>query len=147
MKKVYSLIISILFIANYIFAENSYYYLNLYKPYGREATWTEEIEFYDDGLIKQITHYDINEACDFYNWKSIKSKLKILRQYKVERSKSSINVILLENDTERIAATIENLNTTEFKYTQFINNNFSYSINASKSEISNTFYNLPKVLI
>ena len=58
-RKVFLLIF---LITNFVFAENGYYYVNLYEPYGKSPTYTEEITFYDDGLIKQIVHHNSEEG-------------------------------------------------------------------------------------
>ena len=106
-RKVFLLIF---LITNFIFAENGYYYVNLYKPYGKESSYTEEILFYDDGLIKQITHYDLQTECDYYNWKTIRNRSKIIRQYIVNRYDKRIEVILCDSQGEKNVMILTNTN-------------------------------------
>ena len=106
MKKLIILMLFIL-LFGYCYADNNYYIIHFYKPYGRSPTDTLEYLFYDDGLIKQITYYDLREECDYYNWEKIKKNLKILRQYKINRSDKVINSVLIENNSETIEKRIE----------------------------------------
>ena len=94
-------------LGNYVFANNNSFFVTFYKPYGREATYTEEILFYDDGLIKQITHYDLRNECDYYNWENIKENLKIIRQFEVNREEKNIEV--KEKGSEKVVTRINNV--------------------------------------
>ena len=61
------LILLCLILVKSIFAENNYLFVSFYKPYGKAPTYTEEYTFYDDGLIKEITYYDLREEAALLN--------------------------------------------------------------------------------
>ena len=129
----------------FCYADNNYIILNLYRPFDRELTYTEEFLFYDDGLIKQITHYDLRKACNYYDWENIKKDLKIIRQYEVNRTDKTIEVVLKEDNKEKLYKTIERINNDviEINYLYF-SEIYSTTINLQnlKSLISDSYMNL-----
>ena len=136
MKKLIILMLFILSLA-YCYADNNYYIIHFYEPYGRAPTDTLEYLFYDDGLIKQITYYDLHEECDYYNWEKIKKNLKILRQYKIIRSDKIINSVLVENNNETIEKRIEKKDDDTFIIdykSRFSSDVLSYNVNFKKYE-------------
>ena len=66
-RKVFLLIF---LITNFVFAENDYYYVNLYEPYGKSPTYTEEITFYDTAdvdiskltVLKKLKRINVNHG-------------------------------------------------------------------------------------
>ena len=144
MKKRISVLITILIFC-YCFADNNYFIVNLYRPFDRELTYTEEFLFYDDGLIKQITHYDLRKECDYYDWENIKKGLKIIRQYEVNRTDKTIDVILKEDNKEKLDRTIERINDDiiEVNYLN-LSDVYSTTINlqSKKDSISDSYMNL-----
>ena len=143
MKKLIILMLFIL-LFGYCYADNNYYIIHFYKPYGRSPTDTLEYLFYDDGLIKQITYYDLREECDYYNWEKIKKNLKILRQYKINRSDKVINSVLIENNSETIEKRIEKKDDGTFIIdykSRFSPETLTYTVNFKKYEnlISNNY--------
>lgn len=142
-KKITLLIFISLFF--FCYAENNYFIVNFYKPFDRELTYTEEFLFYDDGLIKQITHYDLRKECDYYDWENIKKDLKIIRKYEVNRTDKTIEVFLRENNKEKLDRIIERINDDVTKIT-FLNLSEVYSttINLQSLEdlISNSYIHL-----
>ena len=146
MKKKINILIFILIFC-YCHANNNYYIVNFYKPYGREPTYTEEFLFYDDGLIKRITHYDLRNECDYYDWENIRKNLKIIRQYEISRLNKSIEVVLKENHTEKTVKKLERINDDVVKIdysNQFNSDLITYKINlqSMKELISNYYINL-----
>lgn len=127
----------------YCFADNNYYIVNFYKPFCREPTYTEEFLFYDDGLIKQITHYDLRNECNYYDWENIKKNSKIIRQYEINRSDKIIEVVLKENNTEKIVKTIEKISDdiveTDYSYGFYTD---TFNLNDLKGLISNYYVNI-----
>lgn len=109
MKKRISILIVFLILC-YCYADNNYSIVNLFRPFDRELTYTEEFLFYDDGLIKQITHYDLRQECDYYDWENIKKNLKIIRQYEIYRTDKTIEVVLKENNNEKTDRIIKRIN-------------------------------------
>lgn len=127
-KKSLIILFFVSIIANSIFSENNYYLVSFYKAYGKEETYTKEFKFYDDGLIKQITHYDIRKECDYYNWENIKKDSNVIRQYKIKREEKKIEVILNENGSEKIVSTLTNINNNEW----LVDNQKQYNTSQSK---------------
>ena len=127
-KKSLIILFFVSIIANSIFSENNYYLVSFYKAYGKEETYTKEFKFYDDGLIKQITHYDIRKECDYYNWENIKKNSNVIRQYKIKREEKKIEVILNENGSEKIVSTLTNINNNEW----LVDNQKQYNTSQSK---------------
>ena len=130
MKKRIIIVITILMLC-YCYADNNYFIVNLYRPFDRELTYTEEFLFYDDGLIKQITHYDLRKECDYYDWENIKKGLKIIRQYEVNRTDKTIDVILKEDNKEKVVRKFEKINdgTVKIDYSsRFNTDSFTYTI-------------------
>ena len=127
-KKSLIILFFVSIIANSIFSENNYYLVSFYKAYGKEETYTKEFKFYDDGLIKQITLYDIRKECDYYNWENIKKNSNVIRQYKIKREEKKIEVILNENGSEKIVSTLTNINNNEW----LVDNQKQYNTSQSK---------------
>ena len=133
-KKSLIILFFVSIIANSIFSENNYYLVSFYKAYGKEETYTKEFKFYDDCLIKQITHYDIRKECDYYNWENIKKNSNVIRQYKIKREEKKIEVILNENGSEKIVSTLTNINNNEW----LVDNQKQYN-NRQKNDRRNEF--------
>ena len=74
MKKIMFFFVSFIFC--FLHAENNNFVLRLYYPYGGDIRYTEEFKFYDDGLVKQMIHYDLRDEVDYYQWDNIKKGLK-----------------------------------------------------------------------
>ena len=133
-------------ITNFVFAENGYYYVNLYEPYGKSPTYTEEITFYDDGLIKQIVHYNLKEACDFYNWEEIKKNLEIIKIYDIKRDDKKIEVILSENGSKKIVQVLNKIENNKWQVInqkQYNTSQFSINLDDKKYFISNEKIQVP----
>lgn len=142
-RKVFLLIF---LITNFVFAENGYYYVNLYEPYGKSPTYTEEITFYDDGLIKQIVHYNLKEACDFYNWEEIKKNLEIIKIYDIKRDDKKIEVILSENGSKKIVQVLNKIENNKWQVInqkQYNTSQFSINLDDKKYFISNEKIQVP----
>ena len=140
------LILLCLILVKSIFAENNYLFVSFYKPYGKAPTYTEEYTFYDDGLIKEITYYDLREEADYYNWEKIKKNLQIIEQYQVKREKNKIEVVLKKNKEEKIVTVITNTNNNVWEIEnskQYNNSKYTMNFDDEKYSISSNAISVP----
>lgn len=133
MKKIMIILMS--FITGYLYAENNNYIIRQNIPYGRDIAYTEEYNFYDDGLIKQIIHYDLKKKCDYYNWESIKTDLKILRTYEIERHDTQIIITKKENGSKNIVSSFIKKEISSWNYYNQNDKNNSIEITLNNSSI------------
>lgn len=76
-----------------------YYHLS---PRNFEPLNVQEYKFYDDGLIKRITYYDIHECIDYYQWDEIKSKAKILKTYEIIRDEDKVTEYVIQDGNNQV---------------------------------------------
>ena len=100
MKKTMFFFVSFIFC--FLHAENNNFVLRLYYPDGGDIRYTEEFKFYDDGLVKQMIHYDLRDEVDYYQWDNIKKDLKILRKFYIDRTEDNITITKEENGTKKV---------------------------------------------
>ena len=144
MKRKIIILLSLIFVMN-IFAENNYLYVSFYKPYGKAPTGTEEYLFYDDGLIKQITHYDLRDEGDYYNWENIKKNLRIIEQYQVNRYEKKIEVVLKKNKEEKVVTVLTNTNNNVWEvenYKQYNNSKYTIDFDDERYDISSRYQSI-----
>ncbi len=143
MKKTYLFCI-LLMIYNYSFA-NDFLYVERYKPYARNSTYFEEVLFYDDGLIKQITRYSIKEGIDFYNWNQEKNQLQVLESFFIERTDSTITEYHIKGTTKEVVRKYEKQSSLIWEKTEKKNKGEEKTIidlsRNNNSNINNTHLN------
>lgn len=139
MKKIMFFFMSFIFC--YLYAENNNFILRLYYPYGKDIRYTEEFKFYDDGLVKQIIHYDLGTKVDYYNWNNIKKDFKILRRFFIDRTEDNINIIKEENGTKKVISSFKRTekNSWNFYYRSDTNDYFTVVIDAPSIKISHDY--------
>lgn len=142
MKKIMFFFMSFIFC--YLYAESNNFILRLYYPYGKDIRYTEEFNFYDDGLVKQIIHYDLGDEVDYYNWENVRKNLKILRKFYIDRKEDNINIIKEENGTKKVISSFKRIekNSWNFYYRSDANDYFTVVIDAPTIKISPNYVSI-----
>ena len=142
MKKIMFFFVSFIFC--FLHAENSNFVLRLYYPYGGDIRYTEEFKFYDDGLVKQMIHYDLRDEVDYYQWDNIKKDLKILRKFYIDRTEDNITITKEENGTKKVISSFikTGKNSWNYYYKKEKNDFFTVEIDAPSIKISPNYVSI-----
>lgn len=120
MKKQILIYVMLLF-TSYVFS-NDFYYVEKYTPFARNSSYFEEFKFYDDGLIKQINRYGIEDGIDYYNWNKEKDKLLLLDSFFIERTELTLTEYQLKGGNKEVIRKFEKKSSDIWMRTEIRNN-------------------------
>lgn len=104
MKKIIVILLLFCALPSLFAQKNNEPYILYYMlmPWDVDPIYIQEYTFSNNGLLKSITYYDINECIDYYRWDEIKDKSKILKKYEIIRDEDKVTEYLSQNGNKQV---------------------------------------------